>query len=198
MLPVFLFLDIFYLRYATFSSGLKFMSIVLLFLAQCLWGETERGWWKAAAGLTILTDYLLLFTDCYEWGIFFFNVVHFFRYVERKRGEDDRALYFAGISGVGLMFLLSRYVSWQTALAAAYGLFLFLNTWEAFRSGNRELALAYCLFWGCDICVGVANVLSPGLIATISRKLIWLFYLPSQILLADHIIGPPRRGLKAT
>lgn len=57
---------------------------------------------------------------------------------------------------------------------------------------RRLFALAMLLFWGCDTCVGLMNmsdyitgILPYGIISAVTY-MIWLFYLPSQVLIVLH------------
>lgn len=87
---VFLCLDFFIPSRVELSSGLKLFSIVLLFLGQTFWGRKGASYWKGAAGLTVLTDYFLLFTNFYSWGIFSFIWVHLLRLLERRKGKRKK------------------------------------------------------------------------------------------------------------
>ena len=187
----FVLLDFFFPYSNRLSSGLKLSSIILLFFAQLIWGKEGTTWWKGAAGLTILTDYFLLFTHFYARGIFFFIPVHLFRYLNRKQEKRTHRLLFLGLLAVGLYFVFHLFLPRLMALALVYTAFLFLNTVEAFRSKNKRLSWAYCLFLACDICVAMANVSGSASSAALAGKLIWIFYLPSQVFLADEIMDAP-------
>gem|GEM_PF-1735673 len=58
---------------------------------------------------------------------------------------------------------------------------------RSLRSGWLLFALGLTLFWGCDMCVGIYNLSygAAGLetLYAASGFLIWIFYLPSQVLL---------------
>ena len=57
-----------------------------------------------------------------------------------------------------------------------------LRLWEA----AALFALGLTLFVGCDVCVGIFNLpgLLPDALYQFSRIGMWLFYLPSQVLIA--------------
>lgn len=190
----FVFLDFFIPSKGKLSSGLKLFSIVLLFLGQTFWGKKGASYWKGAAGLTVLTDYFLLFTNFYSWGVFSFIWVHLLRLLERRKGKRKKTFLYAGLLGLGLYLGLSLFLPRLLVLSLIYGLFLILNTLEAWSSGNKKLLFAYLLFCGCDLCVALANLQGTGLVRDFSRKLIWIFYLPSQVLLADQIIESREKG----
>ncbi len=183
----FIILDFSFKGYGNISSLLKFSSIVLIFLAQLFYGKAGMTLWKMAAACTILTDYLLLFTNYYELGVLFFIVVHLMRYIERNRINNKKFPYYALILAIGVYFITIIFESKLIALSLTYALFLFLNTIEAFNSKDKKLILAYILFCACDLSVGIANIES-SVISSVFRDLIWVFYLPSQILLSNEII----------
>src|SRR5699024_1707329 len=153
-------------------------------------GKKGQRYWKGAAFVTIFTDYLLLFTRYYEWGIFFFIVVQFMRYLQRMIDHNNYHPYILVFSVMGFYLLLQVFLPQLIALAITYGTFLLLNTWEAYHAGDDKLFIGYLLFCLCDLCVAMGNILETGMVANGFRKLIWIFYLPSQILIADHIIEP--------
>lgn len=183
----FIIFDFFFKGYGNISSMLKFASIVIIFLAQLFYGNDGMTLWKMAAAFTILTDYILLFTSYYEWGVFFFIIVHLMRYIERIRIRDKDFPYNVLLLGIGLYLIAKILLPNLIALSLTYALFLFLNTMDAFNSKDKKLIYAYVLFCACDLSVGIANV-EYGLISSIFRDLIWIFYMPSQILLARKII----------
>lgn len=183
----FLCIDIFIPAQIQISSGLKFLSVVLLFFAQLLWGREDQSLWKFAAGLTIPTDFLLLFTSFDLFGVLLFNFVQLLRYLQRTGNQGRAPVTKTILAIIFTYFILQTLLSSLIALSITYGLLLLLNTSEAIRSGNTKLSLAYILFCACDFSVVIA-FLSSGSVELVFRKLIWAFYLPSQILLADEIM----------
>lgn len=74
---------------------------------------------------------------------------------------------------------------WQAAnplflLVALYFSQLVSNTASAWRAKKWIYAVGMTLFVCCDICVGMFNI---GLALPFSSKAMWLFYLPSQVLI---------------
>ena len=65
----------------------------------------------------------------------------------------------------------------------------------SFRLGRRYLcfSLGLCLFIGCDLCVGLHDLslflsgTGTGPLFSFARVGMWLFYLPSQVLLTLSI-----------
>lgn len=81
------------------------------------------------------------------------------------------------------------------ALAVIYFLNLCVNCAEAFAlkadKPVSRFAWGLLLFMGCDVCVGAWNL---GLFGDFARVGMWLFYLPSQVLivLSQHLEGDPQ------
>ena len=73
-------------------------------------------------------------------------------------------------------------------LAGLYFSQLLSNTIPAWTRRGRQrriFAAGLTLFAGCDLCVGLFNVLPPGSAPYIAVSVgMWLFYLPSQVLIA--------------
>ena len=178
--------------FGTFSSLAKLLSIILLFIAQALWGKKEALLWKQAAALTILTDFLLLFTPFYFQGLSLFVLVHFLRLAQRKKEEGKNFPLWVALLAPALFFFSKLFLPSLMAMGLVYGLFLLLNLFDALSSKNKRLFIAYLFFLSCDLFVCAANLLPPGALAEISRKMIWFFYLPSQVFLAEEVILPDR------
>lgn len=177
--------------FGTFSSLAKLLSIVLLFIAQALWGKKDALLWKLAAALNILTDFLLLFTPRYFEGVTLFVLVHFLRFTQRKKEEGKQFPLWAALLAPALYFSMRAFFPSLMVMGLVYGFFLLLNTCDAFSSKNKRLRQAYLFFLFCDLSVGAANLLPPGTLAEVSSKLIWFFYLPSQVFLAEEILVLP-------
>ena len=79
-------------------------------------------------------------------------------------------------------------------LAGLYFSQLLSNTILAWtRRGRRWrlFALGLTLFVGCDVCVGLFNALPPGSPRYFAVSIgMWLFYLPSQVLIALSALPP--------
>ena len=142
--------------------------------------------WAGAAGFTVVADYFLLFTDRWELGILAFILAHYLRVLtlsltlSEKRGGLYSGLILAAI-GLIYIFHLPR----TEGLGLIYAALILAGTCLAINRGNKLLMWGYFLFLACDLSVVFANypLLGPG-ISSIFRKLIWIFYLPSQVLLA--------------
>ena len=144
-----------------------------------------------ALALTACADWFLLVrNDCYALGIVLFlgvQTVYFFRL--RLAGAGSGYVLRPVLAlGAGLVVYAARMASPVNLLAALYFSQLLSNTalaWTLRGDRRRLFALGLTLFVGCDVCVGLFNVLPGGhpLYPAVSVGM-WLFYLPSQVLIA--------------
>lgn len=198
---VFLFLD---LTGAGDSTGVKFAAICLC-LAAALTGATSRdGRLVALAlGLTVGADVFLLLLNRdggdQVAGVCLFLVVQLlYAYRLYCLGDKTSRMFLPRLALSGLLVGLSLFPLW---CAAVYFLNLCCNAVQAWllkrkRPGEKppaRFAWGLLLFIGCDVCVGLWNI-SPALpaaLAEFSRVGMWLFYLPSQVLivLSQHLEG---------
>lgn len=142
---------------------------------------------------TLLSDYfLLVLDDYYEIGMITFIVAQLLHALRIERNKIHTIIsvairvmipvigiaVFAGIGELELIY----------ALALIYGTQLLMNFVEnmalCFISKKNKLkyillAVGFALFIGCDVCVGLMNIGEYG-----GVLLMWLFYAPSQILIA--------------
>ena len=144
-----------------------------------------------ALALTAAADWFLLVrNDRYAIGVALFLCVQTVYYLRLRRdGAPDAYPLRAGLAlaaGLGLYAL--GLASPLNLLAGLYFSQLLSNTLLAWtRTGRRRrvFAAGLTLFVGCDICVGLFNTL-PGLSPLYPAVSVgmWLFYLPSQVLIA--------------
>ena len=89
-------------------------------------------------------------------------------------------------AGLGLYLL--NMASPVNLLAGLYFSQLLSNTIPAWTRRGRQrriFAAGLTLFAGCDLCVGLFNVLPPSApLYPVSSVGMWFFYLPSQVLIA--------------
>lgn len=167
---------------------------VLLCLAFSLWCALRGGdrLVPPALALTALADLFLLVLDrWYPLGVVIFLFAQS-AYLIRLRLASGRA-WWPVRAGVPLLAALALYALGQaTALDLLAGLYfsqLAVNAVLAWTQPGRRwrlFALGLSLFICCDLCVGAFN--SPGLVPAGAYRFaqvgMWLFYLPSQVLIA--------------
>ena len=167
---------------------------VLLCLAFSLWCALRGGdrLVPPALALTALADLFLLVLDrWYALGVVIFLFAQS-AYLIRLRLASGRA-WWPVRAGVPLLAALALYaLGHATALDLLAGLYfsqLLVNAVLAWTLPGRRwrlFALGLSLFICCDLCVGAFN--SPGLVPAGAYRFaqvgMWLFYLPSQVLIA--------------
>lgn len=189
------------------STWVKFAAICLCCFTALLGTGTFDGKLVAAAlCFTVGADWFLLVLDKhYTLGIALFLVVQGLYAYRLYLFHGKRA----GIPGFGarILFLIlaflcsvllaymayiwrdgpSRYSAAQilmSAFAPLLPLYYFanlcINMFEAFALKKYTFAIGLLLFVCCDICVGAWNL---NLFSSFTRVGMWLFYLPSQVLI---------------
>lgn len=187
-----------YLDWTTDPSGLslwlKYAGILLCLLFSCL-GALRGGdlLVPPALALTALADWLLLVLgEQYLLGVTLFLLVQIL-YLLRLRRAGGAILLWLRLP-LTLAFLAEAVILLELPaelelLCALYFAQLLVNTaqaWSLPGSIWRRFALGLTLFVACDVCVGLFNLpqLIPASLHDFVRVGMWLFYLPSQVLIA--------------
>ena len=161
---------------------------VLLCLAFSLLGEDRLV--SLALAVTACADWFLLVRgDHYALGVALFLFVQAVYLLRLRRAGAGSAwpLRSALALGVGLGLCALGLASPLNLLAALYFSQLLANAALAWtlRGTRRRFALGLTLFVGCDVCVGLFNVLpASSPMHSAASVGMWLFYLPSQVLIA--------------
>lgn len=170
------------------SVPLKYAGI-LLCLAFSLLGADRLV--PLALALTAGADWFLLVrNDRYLLGIALFLAVQTVYLLRLRRAGADSAwpLRSALALALGAGVYALHMASAVNLAAALYFSQLMSNTllaWTLKGARRRAFALGLTLFVGCDVCVGLFNVLPPGSPPYLAASVgMWLFYLPSQVLIA--------------
>ena len=171
----------------------KYAGILLCLAFACL--EATRGGDKLippALACTALADlFLLVLNRHYLLGVAIFLVVQTLYLLRLRRAGTDSALWLR--SGLALLLALGVYwlgmASPLNLLVCLYFSQLLSNAclaWSVKGRSGRLFALGLTLFVGCDLCVGLFNLsgLVPDPLYQFARVGMWLFYLPSQVLIA--------------
>lgn len=186
------------------------LAIVLALIAANRQGRDRIIVLCALACTTCADVFMVLLDDYYEISLAFFSAAQLFYYARIlliRRTTGSRAVYFAVSIAVRAAALVAvctaaSFVMPQNGLLAALAAFYFLNLaincGEAFalcRRGRQFLpfALGLLLFAGCDICVGLKAAGMAGITLSeggyrAASTLIWVFYAPSQALLALSVM----------
>lgn len=173
------------------SSLLKFFSICLCFFVidNRMWGI------KRIMALTVVADFLLVLTDYYSLGIFVFILVqmNYYRYITKSKGFPLQHLAAMVCVGLVLSVFINFFImpiNLTVFLAVTYFSSLVFNTAAAISlsslySEYRYISICLCLIICCDIHVAVTNVFSSGIWYSFGLIAMWLFYLPSQVIIAQ-------------
>lgn len=189
---VFITIDIFYYARSFPANYLKFASIVLCFLlAANLWrlsgNKTDSKYVVLALIFTMIADIFLLFNLSHYAGVLSFFVVQL---IYQKR-HHNRFFIFGLL--VVLMVIPATFILPFDRLHIAAGGYaiLILTTfgstfWAKMPRFNRiNIQLGMILFILCDVHVALYNQLPWGsAYYEVAAVAIWIFYLPSQLLLA--------------
>ncbi|MGM9575718.1 MAG: lysoplasmalogenase family protein [Oscillospiraceae bacterium] len=172
------------------SKWIKYASIVL-----CLGFSvflSARGGEKlvtAAMCFTLAADtFLLLLDTSYAAGVALFCVVQALYFVRIYRANGRRSalsarfvLLLAAVAALWILDMLSP----LNLLAALYFTTFLCNAAQSLSIKNALFSAGLILFLCCDICVGVHNApeLFPAGLSSFADIGMWLFYLPSQVLI---------------
>lgn len=205
----FLYIDIFAKNIFLSSSTLKFISIIFIFIISILIKDNPLSYkdihlLQIGLFITLIADLFLLVLDShYILGIFLFSIVQIlysFRYEFRNFKFTIRnfSIIFLGLS---IFYLIINKFIIEIDFLFIMGIFYaicLLNSvvkavksykYKTYPAPNRQMILiGMILFLFCDVNVGLYNILGyinkTGLLYNISSVSMWLFYLPSQVLLA--------------
>jgi hypothetical protein len=157
--------------------------------------------------ITIIADLCLVIFDFYILGVVFFSMVQII-YSVRYAPENRKVTiisFFITFQCIGLSYLIAslfiKKINILLPISLFYSICLITSVIKSikafknnlYKSPNKYMiVLGMILFLFCDICVALSNidVCLPLTACTlvrfqqISSFLIWVFYLPSQLLLA--------------
>jgi hypothetical protein len=192
------------------SSVLKYVGIFLCIIYAM---QKYRKDYKLTLALffTFLADTILVWTTQEVAGVFVFcfaQALHFLRLTKLQR---KYLMIFIFIVPILVIISGIRHDNILYSLAALYGLLLVSNVTMSIRNfrTHRKDFRARCACYGflaficCDICVGVRHLMLDGLMPDtflpLIAYLVWVFYYPSQVLLANssNIIEPTIKSPKA-
>ncbi len=160
-------------------------------------GGPDRPLACAALLFTALADLFLLVLDtAYPVGVACFCVVQVLYLLRLRRGTGSLPLAAARIAlsgGALTILILFRLCTPLTALTALYFPQLFCNALGSLTPRHdgtpwRLFCAGLWLFVCCDICVGLHNLTGlPVVLASAVQFGMWLFYLPSQVLIVCSV-----------
>ena len=188
--------DLFYGRLFVGGDGTKlfgvFCCVVLAWLGFLGRRSRTGAMLCAAMTLTLCADVFLIFIpSLYTVGIAVFCLAQTARIVQFTSVSLKQAGWIvlseiAAAAGLALLGVAPFY-----AVGGVYAVLIITAAALAFaRAAAKPTALrrraGMVLFLLCDVCVLICNVSPRGGIAYRAAALIWLFYLPSQLILASE------------
>lgn len=195
------------------SIILKYSGILLCFLTALLIdrdGHSKRDTLLLQLGLffTTLADFNLLILNQFILGVTLFCVVQII-YILRYNPRLKMNFIFISLVTILIVLIFGLFIESRTPgsgislyfIAALYGILLILSVISALFTCKRKVLPGYSccfvsigmiLFLLCDINVGLYNILSMYngksvfifYLTSLCGNLVWLFYLPSQVLLS--------------
>lgn len=209
----FIFIDLFNYKLYFLSTKLKFACIILCLIISLLTKEDAVDLKKVrllqtGLFLTVISDFLLLIVDdYYEIGIIIFSmaqIIYTIRYDFKNRKKIIR--YYSIICSILLLvyIIMNIYfirIDLLVLISTFYGICLVTNVYKGIkiyahklypRTNGIMIAFGMILFMLCDINVVFYNILrniniTNEFLYSLYRMAyisMWLFYLPSQVLLA--------------
>lgn len=205
----FLYMDVFNKKVFLSSNTLKFISMILIFIISIIirknpLSHKDLNLLQMGLFITLIADLFLLILDRhYILGIILFSMVQIlysFRYEYRNLKLTIRnfIIIFLGLSILHIVYnKFIAEIDFLWTIGLFYGICL-LNSvvkavkaykYKTYPKPNRQMVLiGMILFLLCDINVAMYNILSyfsnDNILYNVSSVSMWLFYLPSQVLLA--------------
>lgn len=186
------------------SSIIKYSGIILCFFYACLYrgeGHEKKESWSVRFALlfTMAADYCLLLNEKILTGVLFFIIVqmgYLYRMCEGIEYGKRIAYRLVGSCLIlGVLYVFKVPMDMVVPAVCFYFLSLVDNTILSFVQKRKVFSVGMALFVMCDINVGFFNLSSYVLVEnTVFAKLIglssilmWVFYLPSQTLIAVSV-----------
>ena len=198
----FIFIDIFTPEFKAGSALLKYIGIFL-----CLIYARQKYYkdklLSAAILLTFAADTILVWTNHEVIGVLVFCFAQLFHLI-RLTHTKPKILLAYGVA-VFLIFAFAVFQGYLLPIYAAttiYAFLLCINLYTAhynYRKHNHDFK-ARCAFYAfvcficCDICVALRHLMLDGILPTnllpLVAFLVWVFYYPSQVLMANSSTRP--------
>lgn len=201
----FMYIDICVIQSCISSDKLKFLSMILIFIISLLakkdaLNHKDLHLLQIGLFITVIADlFLLVLNNHYILGISLFSIVQIIYIIRYKCGDIKfiiRKFIVIFISLLIIYFMINKLVikfDFIWIMGVFYAYCLTSSVVEAFKvyrykrypKPNRYMILiGMILFLLCDINVAIYNIFNEGLLYSISSVSMWLFYLPSQVLLS--------------
>lgn len=165
------------------SDYIKYLGIIFCFIYVLY---NRKKYLRISMLFTLIADYFLLIRlDHYEIGLtsfIFAQITYIYFLGNINKSYFNMFLLIRGfviIAGTILLDITSS-LTLLNELVLIYFSSLLFNCMQAHLVHNKKLAIGLTLFVCCDICVGLFNINAANNVAAF---LMWVFYLPSQVLI---------------
>ncbi len=188
-----------------YTIGLKYAGILLclLFCVLCAAGGGDRILPFALLFTAVADFFLLVINEYYLAGVCSFILVQTLYLIRLYRGTGKLWLTARIICAVlaVLVLMLTGLLSAVNLASVLYYSLLLINMvlcWTLPGRKWRTFALGLTLFILCDTCVGIFNMgsLMPSGLYAFASIGMWLFYLPSQVLISLTALNPQTASTK--
>ena len=154
---------------------------------------------------TFLADTILVWTNYEIAGVFVFCFAQLMHFLRLANIERKYLLFFAAIVSALVIYAGFCHENILYVLATMYGLLLFTNlalSIRRYREHNKDFRArcamhGFIMFVCCDVCVGLRHLMLDGIIPgqflPLIAFLVWVFYYPSQVMLANSSTEPIRQ-----
>ncbi|CCQ93674.1 Membrane protein [[Clostridium] ultunense Esp] len=201
----FMYIDIYDIESIISSDRLKYLSMLLVLMISLFTGDDalnvkDLKLLQTGLFITLIADlFLLILGRHYVLGILLFSVVQIiyssrYGFTNLKINIRNFIVIFSSLFIVHLVVdKLIFKLDFIWVMGLFYGLCLLnsvIKAAKAYRDrlfpkpNGHMILIGMVLFLLCDINVALYNILNEGLFYNISSISMWLFYLPSQVLLS--------------
>ena len=167
--------------FSTNSTYIKYAGIVLCFVFSIINKQRLK---SLAFALTLIADYfLLVINNYYPTGIIVFISAQLVYHVFLGNINNYKVSLFLGFLFLSIGLIVLNYtlgLNTLSVLALVYFSNLLVNVYMSYYK-NKVIFLGFVLFVFCDACVGLHNVFLTNNVLSV---LMWVFYLPSQVLIS--------------
>lgn len=204
---VFIYADVFAHFSSTYLNIIKYIGIILCFIltliTNCKEYLSDARLLQMGMLFTTFADLALVIFDSQLIGVILFTIVQLF-YIARYTRDSFRNIFkrllMIFIIIFGIYLFISKFIFKTSFILIAAGLFyaiclivsvvkgLEISRDSSYLNPNKYfIAMGMILFFLCDMSIAIAYILRTYSILNLSylfSNLIWIFYLPSQTLLA--------------
>ncbi len=204
----FLYIDIFNTKFHYLSTKFKYLSIIICFLITLIHQKKNNPkdliLLRLGLFFTVIADLFLLVYNYPAIGVSIFCIVQIFYTIRYNFTKEIKALKIRIIIvfAIFVIYIILNIFIFQEKLeiiipiTLLYFILIFLNTIKSIinlkskKLENYLIACGMILFILCDINVGLYNITEymsiglPKFLEDFSSIAMWLFYLPSQVLLS--------------